>query len=160
MDKLETVAPAFIEMAHRIVWCSAATVDERGRPFSRVLHPVWEWDGFMLTGWIGTEPTRLKRAHLKASPHISLNYWAANHDTCAADCRAAWVFDDATRIRIWKLFKASPPPVGYDPAIVPGWDEPTSRRFAVIQLEPWRLKVVPGTTMTGEGGKVLAWRGG
>ena len=27
MQDLATVAPAFIEMAHRIVWCTAATVD-------------------------------------------------------------------------------------------------------------------------------------
>jgi len=31
------VAPAFVRMAHEIVWCSAATVDRSGRPRSRVL---------------------------------------------------------------------------------------------------------------------------
>ena len=45
MDSLEVTAPAFVEMAHRIVWATVATVDERGRPRSRVLHPIWEWDG-------------------------------------------------------------------------------------------------------------------
>ena len=29
---LMEVAPAFVEMAHRIVWSSAATVDAKGRP--------------------------------------------------------------------------------------------------------------------------------
>jgi hypothetical protein len=39
---LETVAPAFVETAHRIVWCTVATVDGRGRPRTRILHPIWE----------------------------------------------------------------------------------------------------------------------
>jgi hypothetical protein len=30
MHELTQVAPAFVEMAHRIVWCSAATVDTKG----------------------------------------------------------------------------------------------------------------------------------
>ncbi|PYV19616.1 MAG: pyridoxamine 5-phosphate oxidase, partial [Acidobacteria bacterium] len=74
MTELARVAPAFVEMAHRIVWCSAATVDTRGRPRSRVLHPIWQWDGSRLVGWIATGPTPVKRAHLDASPYISLNY--------------------------------------------------------------------------------------
>ena len=32
MNNLTEIGPAFVEMAHRIVWCSAATVDARGRP--------------------------------------------------------------------------------------------------------------------------------
>ena len=43
MNELSQVAPAFVEMAHHIVWCSAATVDARGRPRSRILHPYWQW---------------------------------------------------------------------------------------------------------------------
>lgn len=39
MDELNAVAPAFVEMAHRIVWASVATVDGQGRPRSRILHP-------------------------------------------------------------------------------------------------------------------------
>src|SRR5579885_3419402 len=104
MSNLNEVAPAFVEMAHRIVWCSAATVDTRGRPRSRILHPIWQWDGERLAGLIATGPTRLKRAHLKASPFISLNYWSPSHDTCVAECRADWAFDDETRKRVWDLF--------------------------------------------------------
>ena len=36
MNKLTEEAPAFVEMAHSIVWCSAATVDSQGRPRSRM----------------------------------------------------------------------------------------------------------------------------
>lgn len=158
MDELSRVAPAFVEMAHAIVWCSAATVDARGRPRSRILHPIWQWDGERLEGWIATGPTPTKRAHLKASPYISLNYWTPSQDTCVAECRAAWGFDDETRTRVWELFATTPGPVGYDPAIIPGWDSPTADAFAVLHLEPWRLRVFPGTVLLGQGGEVLVWR--
>src|ERR687898_1685714 len=88
MTDLAAVAPAFVEMAHRIVWATVATVDPEERPRSRILHPIWEWDGESLTGWIGTGPTPVKRAHLDHSPYMSVNYWAPNHDTCVAECRA------------------------------------------------------------------------
>lgn len=159
MNDLADVAPAFVEMAHRIVWCSAATVDTRGRPRSRVLHPIWEWDGERLTGWIGTAPTPLKRAHLAASAHLSLNYWTPAQDTCTAECRAAWAFDDDTRAAVWNRFREAPAPVGYDPAIIPAWDGPTCDAFAVLRLEPWRLRVMPGTVLMGQGGAELTWQG-
>ena len=123
---LAEVAPAFVAMAHRIVWCSVATVDASQRPRSRILHPIWEWDDGQLTGWIGTGPTPTKRAHLDSSPYLSCNYWAENHDTCIAECEAEWAFDLATRERVWNLFKSAPPPVGYDPAMIPAWEAPDS----------------------------------
>ena len=159
MTDLATIAPAFVEMAHRIVWATAATVDEHGRPRGRILHPYWEWDGTALVGWIATGPTPLKRAHLEHSPYISLTYWTPTHDTCTAECGAALVYDDDTRQRIWDLFKHGPAPVGYDPAIIPPWkDGPLSPAFAALRLEPWRLRVMPGTAMLGEGGEILTWR--
>lgn len=161
MHPLSEVAPAFVEMAHRIVWCSAASVDRRNRPRSRVLHPLWEWDGTRLQGWIATAPTPLKRAHLEASPHLSLNYWAPDQDTCVAECRAEWRFDDATRARVWEQFRRAPAPVGYDPAMIPGWDGPSSEAFAVLALEPWRLRVMPGSVLLqqdpSQPGQVLVW---
>jgi hypothetical protein len=158
MNELTQVAPAFVEMAHRIVWASAATVDAQGRPRSRVLHPIWRWDGEKLIGWIGTSPTPTKRAHLKASPFISLNYWSPNQDTCVAECRAEWAFDDETRTMVWNLFADTPPPIGYDPKIIPQWTSPTCEAFAVLRLEPWRLRVMPGSLMAGQGGAILTWR--
>ena len=158
MNDLNQTAPAFVEMAHRIVWCTAATVDAEERPRSRILHPIWQWDGTQLVGWIGTRPTPVKRAHLAANPFMSVNYWTPSHDTCAAECRAALLFDDATRIVVWNLFLNGPEPVGYDPAIVPGWDKPLAEEFAVIRLDPWRLRVFPGSVLLGQGGAVLNWQ--
>ena len=156
---LESVAPAFVSMAHRIVWCAVATVDAQGRPRSRVLHPIWEWDGSSLVGWVGTGPTPTKRAHLEASPFVSVNYWGPSQDTCVAECRASWAFDDETCTRTWELLKNGPEPVGYDPAIIPGWDGgPTSEAFAALRLDPWRLRVFPGSVLMGQGGDVLTWQ--
>jgi hypothetical protein len=100
----------------------------------------------------------MKRAHLEASPYISLNYWSPNHDTCLAECRASWAFDDETRTMVWDRFKSTPMPLGYDPAIIPGWDKPTSPSFAALRLEPWRLRVFPGSVLMGQGGQMLTWR--
>lgn len=158
MSDLKDVAPGFVEMAHRIVWCSAATVDAQGRPWSRVLHPIWVWDGKDLVGWIGTGPTPLKRAHLEAHPYVSLNYWAPSQDTCVAECRASWGFDEETRAMVWNLLRDGPEPVGYDPAIIPGWDSPASGGFAALRLDPWRIRVFPGSVMMGQGGEILTWR--
>ncbi len=158
MSDLKDVAPGFVEMAHRIVWCSAATVDAQGRPWSRVLHPIWVWDGKDLVGWIATGPTPLKRAHLEAHPYVSLNYWEPSQDTCVAECRASWGFDEETRTMVWNLLRDGPEPVGYDPAIIPGWDSPASEGFAALRLDPWRIRVFPGSVMMGQGGEVLTWR--
>jgi len=155
---LAAVAPAFVEMAHRIVWCSAATVDTSGRPRSRILHPLWRWENGTLTGWIATGPTPLKRAHLAAHPYVSLTYWAPDHDTCTAECSAELVYDDATRTQVWEAFVAAPAPVGYDPSIVPVWTSPTDDTFAALKLTPWRLRVMPGTVMTEGKGDLLTWQ--
>ena len=157
MTKLSQIAPAFVEMAHRIVWCTAATVDAKGRPRSRILHPIWRWDGERLEGWVATEATPIKRSHLDASPHISLNYWNPAQDTCVAECRASWAFDDETRTMVWELFRNGPEPVGYDPAMIPIWDGPTSDRFAALRVDPWRLRVFPGTMLLEQRGEVLTW---
>ena len=158
MSSLETVAPAFVDMAHRIVWSTVATVDEQGRPRSRILHPLWVWDGMSLLGWIATSPTPIKRAHLARCPFVSVTYWAPSHDTCTAECRAALVLDDETRQRVWQLFRTFPPPVGYDPGIIPPWaGGPTSPSFAALRLEPLRLRVFPGSIMLGAGGETLTW---
>jgi hypothetical protein len=158
MNELKKIAPAFVEMAHKIVWASAATVDGKGRPRSRVLHPIWQWDGENLVGWIATGPTPMKRAHLEASPYISLNYWSPSQDTCVAECKTTWAFDDETRTMVWNLFLNAPAPVGYDPKIIPQWTSPTCEAFAALRLEPWRLRVFPGSVLLGQGGKVLDWR--
>lgn len=158
MQPLEQVAPAFVEMAHSIVWASVATVDRKDRPRARILHPIWHFEGGTLGGWIATAPTPLKRAHMDRSPFVSVNYWTPSQDTCVAECRASFCFDLETRERIWNLFKNTPAPVGYDPAIIPGWEAPSDDAFAALRLEPWRVRVFPGSVLMGQGGEVLTWQ--
>jgi len=155
---LAEIAPAFVEMAHRIVWATVATVDTNDRPRSRILHPIWEWDGASLIGWIATGPTPVKTAHLDRNPFVSVNYWNPSHDIATAECRATLLLDDETRIAVWDRFLHGPEPVGYDPSMIPVWDSPTSDSFAALRLDPWRLRVYPGTVQLRGEGTVLDWR--
>jgi hypothetical protein len=67
---------AFMETAQRIVYCTLATVDRRGRPRSRLVHAVWERpDEDELVGWVGSRPTPTRRAHIRANPFVSCFYW-------------------------------------------------------------------------------------
>jgi hypothetical protein len=155
---LASIAPSFVEMAHRIVWCVAATVTPRGRPRTRVLHPIWEWDGTALTGWIATSPRSSKAVDLAHTPALSLTYWSPNQDTCTADCRTQW--DDSAEAREagWRRFADGPPPVGYNPSLIPSWTSPDAPEFGILRLKPYRLRLMPGTIMTQGTGKLLTWR--
>ena len=68
-----------------------------------------------------------------------------------------WLYDLETRERVWNLLKNGPEPVGYDPAIIPGWNQPSDDAFAALRLDPWRLRVFPGSVLMGQGGEVLTW---
>jgi hypothetical protein len=155
---LDRIAPSFVDMAHSIVWASVTTVDRDGRPRSRILHPIWEWDGTDLIGWVATVPSPVKRAHLHAHPEVAVSYWTINQDTCSAECAAQLYTDDDTRKSVWDKFANGPEPVGYDPFIIPMWSEgPTSEQFAALRLSPYRLRVMPGTVMTKGEGAPLTW---
>jgi hypothetical protein len=158
MHSLEEIAHSFIDIAHRIVWSVAATTDKDGRPRTRVLHPVWEWDGTQLTGWVATSPMSAKAAHLSNTPVMSLTYWDDTHDTCTADCDTAWDDTPEQRSASWERFKTAPPPVGYDPAVIPGWDNPQAPAFGVLRLMPRHLRVMPGTLLTTGVGELMTWR--
>jgi hypothetical protein len=155
---LETVAPAFVETAHRIVWCTVATVDGRGRPRTRILHPIWEWDGTELTGWIATSPNSPKAGDLAIQPEVSLTYWDPSHDVATADCTTEWDDRDELRAEGWRRFAEGPAPVGYDPSIIPQWDDPTSPEFGILRLHPHALRVMPGSFMMAGEGELLTWR--
>jgi hypothetical protein len=157
MTDLAEIAPAFVEMAHRIVWCTVATTRADGTPSTRVLHPVWEWDGSALTGWIATSPLSPKAADLAAQPAVSLTYWTSTHDTCTADCDTEWETSDEARQAGWDRFKNAPDPVGYDPSVIPVWTSPTAPAFGILRLIPTRLRVMPGTVMLKGEGQLLTW---
>jgi hypothetical protein len=159
MHELAEVAPMFVEMAHRIVWCTVATTGADGRARTRVLHPIWQWDGTSLTGWIATSPQSSKARDLAAVPAVSLTYWAPDHDTCSADCDATFEDDPSDRRAGWERFATGPAPVGYDPAIIPQWTSPDAEAFGILRLTPHRLRVMDGSLMTRGEGRLLTWRG-
>ncbi len=156
MDLAE-VAPAFVSMAHRIVWCTVATVDGAGLPRTRVLHPIWEWDGTDLTGWIATSPLSYKAKNLAVQSEISLTYWAPDHDTCTAECNTSWDDTAEGRQAGWDRFANGPAPVGYDPKIIPGWTDAQAPGFGVLRLAPHRLRVMPGSLMMSGQGTLSTW---
>jgi Pyridoxamine 5'-phosphate oxidase len=163
MQELSVVAPAFAEMANDMVYCTLTTIDRRGRPRARIVHTMWEWDGASLAGWVGSLVTPMKTAHLRSNPYVSCNYWdgAERYDTCVAECRAELLLDEESRVEGWERFKAVPPPLGYDPAIIPQWkDGPMSPHWGVMRLEPWRVRVFPGVFAKtgGAEGEILTWR--
>ena len=158
MTELRAIAPAFVEMAHRIVWCTVATTGGDGRPTTRILHPIWEWDGTALTGWIATSPQSPKAADLAVQPAISLTYWDPTHDTATADCLTVWDTTDEQRAAGWDRFAKGPAPVGYDPSIIPQWTDPKAEAFGILRLLPTRLRVMPGSFMLQGKGELLTWR--
>ncbi len=112
-----------------------------------MFHPIWECrirQPVKLAGWIATMQTPLKLAHLENSPWVSVNYWSAEQDTCTAECLATGTRTAQTRERVWDLFANGPEPVGYNPAIIPGWESPASPGFSVMRLDPGDLGVFPG----------------
>ncbi len=130
------IADDFNERVSRIVWASVTTIDGKGRPRSRLLHPLWEGT----TGYIMTGPESHKSKHLAKNPYVSVSYWDPKHDTVFAECKAEWMTDAAEKERVWNLFKATPEPYGYDPAMF--WpDGPGSPAFGVLKLEPWRIEL-------------------
>ena len=120
----------------RIVWCTVTTVDAKGRPRSRILHPIWEGS----TGWIATGRQSFKAKHLARNPHVSLSYWDQQHQQVYADCVAEWDDRASEKRRIWELYKSTRPPLGYDPGkIWPGGPDDPS--FGLLKLTPWRIEL-------------------
>lgn len=125
----------FIERVHSVVWCSVATLDTHNRLRSRVLHPIWEG----ATGWIATGRHTVKSKHLAHNPTVALTYMADPLRPVYVECHAEWADDDATKQRIWELFRTTPPPLGYDPALFFGAVD--SPDFGVLRLTPWRIEL-------------------
>ncbi len=150
--RFEDIAKEFDERVRAIATATATSVDSKGRPFSRMLHPMWEG----AVGWIATGRNTLKTKHLAQNPNLALSYWTPAQDTAMLQCRVEWADDPAIKRRVWALFKDTPPPVGYDPQhFWPGGvEDPT---FGVLKLTPTRIELWTGQElMAGTPPKV--WR--
>lgn len=129
------------QVISHIVYSTMTTVDQRGRPRSRVLILAWELDGDRPVGWLPTFKTPVKAAHLAHNPHVTTSYWSPRQDAVYLDSVAAWIDDPEVKQRVWQMIrKGSPPGVGYDPA--PYWRGPDDPGFHVLRLDPWRVQVL------------------
>ena len=126
----------FLRRVRTMVWASAATIDAKGRPRSRILHPIWEGS----TGWIATGRRTLKARHLDHNPYLSLAYIADVMNPVYVDCRISWEDDPAERRRVWDLIKSYPEPYGFDPAH--DFVSPDNPAFGLLKLAPWRVDLV------------------
>ena len=153
VNGFEDIAAEFDKRVRRIVWATVTTVDTQGRPRSRILHPMW--DG--ATGYIATGRHSFKERHLAANPYVSVTYWDQQQEQVYAECKAEWADGADEKQRAWDLFKNTPLPYGYDPAMFwPGG--PTSEDFGVLKLTPWRVELwTLGQMATGQPSQV--WRG-
>lgn len=152
VSSFDDIAGEFNARVTRIVWCTVTTVDAKGRPRARILHPVW--DG--TTGWIATGRHSFKAKHLARSPFVSLSYWDQQHQQVYAECGAEWEDDPAEKQRVWDLIKNAPPPVGYDLSMF--WQGgPTDPEFGALKLTPWRVELSSLQDMI-QGKQPQVWR--
>lgn len=128
----------FLERVQGIVRCTAATVDTRGRPRSRIWHPIWAGR----IGRIATNRNTLKTSHLANNPYLSLSYFDPQDPwrPVYIDCHAEWDETPEGKSRTWQMFVRAPAPVGYDPATI--WNTPENPDFGVLVLYPWRIELV------------------
>lgn len=132
--------PEFMRRVARIVWCTVATIDRKGNPRTRILHPIWEVADGRPVGYIATGRHSLKEKHIARNPYVSLSYWDQLHEQVYVEATAEWADASEERQRIWDLFKNTPPPLGYDPGMI--WQGgPLSEDFGVLRLEPWRIEM-------------------
>jgi general stress protein 26 len=123
------------------VYTTMTTVDQKGRPRSRALIVVWQFDLPEPVGWLGTFKTPIKSAHIATNPHVSTSYWSPRNDAAYLDSVAQWVDDADTAAAVWDMYRTgSPRAVGYDPGQF--WAGPADPKFAVLRLDPWRIQVL------------------
>ena len=153
------IADEFHARVARIVWCNVASVDERGRPRSRIMHPIW--DG--ATGWIGTWLTSVRAKHqapsikvtqLRRNPYVSLAYVSEITRPVYIDAEVEVLDDPETKRQFSALARSFPAPYGYDPAEFFG--PPDDPRFGVLRLTQSRIALVE---FPAPPGKVSVWRG-
>ena len=125
----------FLERIQKAVYCSMATIDRKGRPRSRIIHPVW--DGPI--GWVISWPESHKAKHLKHNPYVSLAYIPDKNKPVYVDAVAEWIDDVEEKNRIWELHKTTPPPLGFDPQ--PHYGNINHQYFGLLRFTPWRIEL-------------------
>jgi hypothetical protein len=133
--RFEVIQAEFMDRLQQAVYCSVATVDQKGRPRSRVLHLVWHGP----VGWVITRPDSPKAEHLANNPYVSLAYLKDPMKPVYAECTATWIIDESEKQRIWELYKTIPPPLGFDPS--PHYGTIEHKYFGLLQFNPWQIEL-------------------
>ena len=136
----------FLAITASTVFCTATTVDGRGRPRNRILHPIFIVRDDAPVGWALTGKTPLKTRHLEANPHMACAFWTPSHDTVFIDAVTTWVTDEDELRFTWELFRDTPPPLGWTQAGLDGYgpDEWRSEIYTPLRLDPWRVQIMLG----------------
>lgn len=132
----------FMKRVARIVWATLATVDRKGRPRTRISHPIWVVENGQPVGYWSTVPGSLKSKHIARNPNVSLTYWDPVHEQIYIQAKADWLDTPEDRQRIWDLYKDTPEPLGYDLAVWGFWKAgPQGKNFGVLRLQPTRVEL-------------------
>jgi hypothetical protein len=99
------------------------------------MHPIWEGP----VVWAATQRGSFKGKHIARTPYVSLSYWDPDQQQVYADCDAEWIDGVEEKLRVWELYKSTPPPVGYDLALFFG--APDDPRYGLLKLTPWRIEL-------------------
>lgn len=137
VEQFSEIESEFLARVRADPQCNACTVDRKSRPYSRLLHPIWEDQ----TGWVLTHRNSHKSRHLDINPHVSLAYIRGHiQKPLYVDCVAEWTEELDEKRRVWELVSNTPEPVGFDPA--PDFVDPSHANFGLLRLTPWRIVLV------------------
>ena len=117
--------------SRKAVWCAVASVDARGAPRVRIVHPTWEGDVL----WVATGTGSPKFKQIAKDPRVDVQYLVSPPDFIHILCRgsAQIVTDAAEKKRVWSVFD-------YDLAqFWPGG--PTDANYALIGIRPVRVEL-------------------
>jgi hypothetical protein len=102
---------------------------------------------------LATRRSPIKAANLAHSPHVACTYWRPSHDAVLLQCLAQWEERPEHKVRVWDWFKATPPPLGYDPRTIwsGGPDDPD---YSLLRFDAWRVQIVTVETLTARAPRV------
>ena len=148
LETFREIEAEFVTRVNAMVWCALTTIDRRGNPRSRVMHTLW--DG--ATGWVAARRHSPKSRDLEAHPHVSLAYIADIVRPVYVQATATWADDLETKRRVWDLFAATPPPLGYDPGPIYGGMEAPD--YGVLRITPLSIEL---GDVSGQGERRVTW---
>ncbi len=133
--RFEDLQVEFMARVSQAVYCVMATIDRSSRPRQRILHPIWDGP----TGWVISWPESHKARHLEANPAVSLAYIKNSEKPVYVNGSADWVSAPEEKQRIWELYKATPPPLGFDPQ--PYYGDIHHPYFGLLRIIPRRIEL-------------------